>query len=117
MILDKEVEEFITKNAKQVQEVLIQDIKDNFVDKIDGKLVWKNAVKVRLQELKEQKEILINHVESWGIKCAEWGNGWIDNTGIIKEKWYERVSNFVDGKDFCPTEELVKLFAVSEDKE
>jgi len=47
MILDKEVEDFIMENAKQVQEVLIQDVKDNFVDKINGKIVWKSAVKIR----------------------------------------------------------------------
>lgn len=63
MITDKEVNDFITEHADEVNKVLVQEIKANFIYKKDGKLIWREAVMVRLQEIKEAKLQLLNELD------------------------------------------------------
>jgi predicted RNA-binding protein with RPS1 domain len=52
-ILDEEIKSFLMDNAEDMQKVLIQEIRDKFVEKIDNKIVWKQGFRVRLQEINE----------------------------------------------------------------
>lgn len=53
MILDEEIKSFLMDNAEDMQKVLIQEIRDKFIEKVDDKIVWKQGFRVRMQEIEE----------------------------------------------------------------
>ena len=55
-ILDQEITSFLMDNAESMQKVLIQEIRDKFIEKVDDKIVWKQGFRVRMQEIDEIKE-------------------------------------------------------------
>jgi len=59
-ILDKEITSFLMDNAESMQKVLIQEIRDKFIEKVDDKIVWKQGFRVRMQKIKEATDTSYN---------------------------------------------------------
>ena len=49
---------FLMDNAESMQKVLIQEIRDKFIEKVDDKIVWKQGFRLRMQEMDEYKRLL-----------------------------------------------------------
>ena len=92
MILDKEITSFLMDNAESMQKVLIQEIRDKFIEKVDNKIVWKQGFRVRMQEIEEAKQQGKDEIFT-KMKKFEWNTYWCDckNEGAIR---FQQLDNF-----------------------
>ncbi|MHA1481805.1 MAG: hypothetical protein ACTSQA_00020 [Candidatus Heimdallarchaeaceae archaeon] len=58
MILNEEIKSFLMDNTEDMQKVLIQEIRDKFIEKVEDKIVWKQGFRVRMQEMDDYRKLL-----------------------------------------------------------
>ena len=54
--IDEKITSFLMDNAKDMEKAIIQEIRDKFIEIEEGKIVWKQGFRVRLEEVKEVEE-------------------------------------------------------------
>lgn len=105
---DKAITSFLKENAESMQKVLIQEIRDQFVEKKGDKIVWKQGFRVRLQEieevearhkeaaaeaLKKLEEGIDSRIDDWERVAGDKPYAWIfiDLLGELRDVLYNNV--------------------------